>query len=487
MMTEYEFGPWLPDGHDYKNPGLEVCKNTIPSPRGYQPAPSLQATGDTVSGSILGAKEYERADGTSCIAVATTADLYTIINGTVTASGLGFSLTDLSRFNFEPFGPSMYATCKDQGSYRIADMASDTTFTAAVPPRANAMGRVGDFLLIGDMTDIDASDQPYKLRFSPFNNPQGSWTPDIATQTGGVDLDTGQGVIVAISGGDYGLVFQQYGISRVTYSGGGSVFAKENFEKNRGCAAPLSVIRVGQLTYFLSHDGFSVTNGNSVETISRGRIWDWFTENANLADIRLISGAVDWPRRCIVWTFPSAGGSTRDKQLYYNWETKDWSYTERQVDFFVSAKREDMTLEEVAAIYPDIDAMTLSLDSPTFQAQGRALSCFSGGELHTVDGASLEACFDSGDMQPVTGRRSYVSAVTPLIEEDTMAVRAAVGTRDRMTSSPIFTSETAQGPLGYVPLSADGRYVRTRITIPADTTWRDAFGYQIEYEPSGAF
>ena len=200
-----------------------------------------------------------------------------------------------------------------------------------------------------------------------------------------------------------------------------------------------------------------------------------------------MSGAVDWPRRCIVWTFPSSGGSVRDKQLYFNWETQNWSYTERQVDYFVAAKREGLTLEEVGAIYPNLDTMTLSLDSPTFQASGRALSCFSGGELQTVDGAPLEASFTTGDMQPATGRRTFVTAITPLISEDTQAITASVGVRDRMTSTPTFTAETSQGPLGYVPLAADGRYVRGRVTIPAGVNWSDAYGLQVEHTPGGHY
>ncbi|MGB1214836.1 MAG: hypothetical protein ACPG4X_15830 [Pikeienuella sp.] len=436
---------------------------------------------------MLGAIGYERADGTSCVAVATTADLYTIIGGTVTASSLSFSLSDLEHFNFEQFGSAVYANCKGQGCYRIADMETGTTFVSATPPRANAMARVGDFLVIGDMEDIDASDQPYKIRFSPFNNPEGSWTPDIATQTDGVDLDSGQGKVVSIAGGDYGLVFQLYGISRITYSGGGATFVKENFEKNRGCAAPLSVVRVGNLTYFLSHDGFSVTDGASVSTVSRGRIWDWFKKSVNSASYHRISGAIDWPRRCVVWTFPSAGAEVLDKQLYYNWETQDWSYTENKVDHFVSAKRADLTLEEVAAIYPDLDAMTLSLDSPAFKAEGRALSCFSGGKLATVDGPSLEACFDTGDFQPVIGRRTYVDEITPLISEDTLGITGSIGTRERATTVPTFSPNTAQGPLGYIPVSVDGRYLRVRLVIPAGLTWSDAYGFQAHYQPSGRF
>ncbi|MGB0854954.1 MAG: hypothetical protein ACPGSI_16780, partial [Pikeienuella sp.] len=240
-------------------------------------------------------------------------------------------------------------------------------------------------------------------------------------------------------------------------------------------------------TYFLSHDGFSVTNGATVETISRGRIWSWFTDNVNGAEIHLVNGAVDWPNRCVVWTFPSLGGTTRDKQLYYNWETKDWSYVERQVDYFVSAKREDMTLEEVAAVYPDLDAMPVSLDSTAFKASGRALSCLSGGELHTVDGATLAACFDSGDIQPATGQRTFIDAVTPLIKEDTMTVKASIGTREMMTTTPIYTAPAAQGPLGYCPVVADGRYCRVRITTEAGNIWGDAFGVQINYQPGGIY
>ena len=48
MITEYKFGPWLPEVTDYKNPGLEDAKNMVPSPSGYQPVYSIVATAATM-------------------------------------------------------------------------------------------------------------------------------------------------------------------------------------------------------------------------------------------------------------------------------------------------------------------------------------------------------------------------------------------------------------------------------------------------------
>lgn len=488
-MMEVRFGDWLPELSDYKNPGLEVCENAIPRPDGYQPARAAVGVGESVSGTIIGAMGYTRSSGVQGVCVATTSDIYTIINNTVTASGLGLSLSSADRVVFEQFGPSIYATSKRVGTYSLLDIEADYTFAAGTgsPPTADAMGRISDFLVMGSVIDLDGVDRPSRIRWSRFNDPDSDWSTDIAYQSGAVTLGVEQGNVTHISGGDFGLVFQERGISRLTYTGGASVFGRELFEKNRGSQAPDSVVRIGPLAYFLSHDGFFVTDGSSVQSISRGRIWTWFKDNVNAALVSRTQGGVDWANRCVVWSFPASSGEEKTHQLYFNWESNRWSVVARQLDYIVVSGRSAETLESVAVTYPDIDVMSLSLDSPLFRESGRALMGFSGNELSTLDGAALKVCFETGDFQPIVGRRAFVDTVTPLIENADANTTVSLGSRDQMISTITYTPEQAIGGIGYAPFNVDGRYNRVRVCVPAGSDWSNAYGFQVTARASGMY
>ncbi len=489
MITEIKFGSWLPEQTDYKNPGLEVAKNCYPSPSGYQPIYSLSGTGASVSGSLVGARSFERSNGTLITCVATTSDLYVIVSGTANASSLSLSLTAGSdRVIFERFEDEVYATTKSGATWYLTDIDTDTTFSATAAPTANAMARVGDFLVLGDVDD--GTDYPYRVQWSPYNSPGGTWGSDIATQADFQPLDPQQGPLTAISGGTFGIVFQQDGISRMTYRGDRSIFGFSLFEKNRGCIAPQSVARVGDVAHFLSYDGFFRTDGASVQSISRGRIWEWFLSNVNQEYLQDIHAAIDWEKRCIVWycVAPTTDTLTFDRRMYYNWETENWTYVDETAGFGVTTNQGSATsLDALAATYPNLDTMGISLDSSVFRASGSTLGAFASGELSTETSTALAASFQSGSFQPATGRRTFVSGVAPLIENDSEDTSVTVGYRNGMTTGFNSAPTSTIGPIGYAATNVDGRYFRVSIDVPAGRDWADAYGFQVEHEAGGAF
>lgn len=482
---EYAFGPWLPDARDYKNPGLEVVENAIPGVNGYNPARAFVGSGATISGTIIGGGSSYLKDGSILVFCATTTDLHVIRSGTATASGLSLSLAVTDTVVFEQFNTRVYASVKSGDTWVLDDIETNTTFAAASgsPPSANALGRVADFLVMGDLTDIDASDAPYRLRWSQFNNPEGTWGTDIGTQSGAIDLDAEFGPITAISGGAQGLVFQRQAVTRITFTGGASVFRLDTFEKNRGCVSPASAVQVGEMAYYMAHDGFFRTDGTTPTPISTAKVWTWFLGQVNEVYLNKIAGGVDYQRRCIVWLFPQGSDSTFTGQLWYNWETDSWGYVDQALQWAVEGAQSGVSLEQVAALYPDLDAMPISLDSPEFQPSGRNLQVLSSGELGNVTGQTLKATFTTGDAQPFTGQRAFVSEVTPLIEAVNMNVR--LGCKDRMTQTFVESETVAVGPIGFAPFNHDARYFRATIEVPAGEEWDNAHGYQINAVPSG--
>lgn len=417
--------------------------------------------------------------------VATTTDLYVIRGQTVTASSLSLSLSSGATVKFAQFGPAIYATTKGGGTWVLDDLASDNTFSAAggSPPSANAIVRVAEFLVMGDLTDIDDSNAPFRIRWSRFNNPEGAWGTDIATQAGAVNLDGKYGKITAIADGTSGLVFQERGVSRLTFTGGASVFSLDLFEKNRGCVAPASLVQVGDRAFYFSHDGFFVTDGTTPQPISSGRIWEWFQGRVNQAFQRNIVGAADYERRCIMWLIPTGSDGTLTEQMWFHWETGQWSTVEGGYQWAIEGAKGGQTLEQVAVTYPNLDTMPLSLDSATFQASGRDLQVFSSGELSTLTGSTLTPTLRTGEFQPFTGRRSFVRGVTPLITSGTPQV--AISGRGTMQEQPKLSAYVPVGSLGYAPLASDARFFSVAVQMPGGAEWFDAYGIQIDTSVSG--
>lgn len=481
---EYKFGPWLPDVTDHKNPGLEVCTNVIPAPGGYQPAYGRAAAVADVGAEAISARMFERPDGTRVTVCATAGDLHVIIGGTVTNSGLTLALTEY--VTFVRFGASIYATNRSGGVWYLDDINTDTTFVAAgwTIPSGRTMARVGDFLFMGNLTDTDASTAVYRIRWSPFNNPQGEWETNIGLQSGAIDMPADFGPVIGIAGYTFGVILQRYGISRITYTGGASVFSKEIVDQQRGCASTASIVQVGDRTYFLSDDGFFFTDGGPAQVISRGRIWKWFLDNAGQVYFDKVIGAVDWPNRCVVWTVPDENGAIQGT-LYYNWETEWWSYVLDPVDCVLTSGRDGITLEGLNAIYPSLDAMALSLDDAAFLARGRSLAVFAGGELCQLSGDTMEVQLTTGEFQIAPMRRQFVRSVTPLVTNASENTVVALGGRTKQTETITYTADSSMGPLGYCPFNFDSRYFRVTVKVPAATVWRDAYGFQIEAEASG--
>lgn len=487
MKHEITIGEWLPDLPDFKNPGLTTCQNVYPASAGYEPFLGAIGTGSTVTGTILGAARFDRDDGTRVIVVGTTSDLYVIVGGTVTASSLSLSVPSNENWSFETFGAYVFATIKSGATYYLTDINTDTSFSLSTgaPPSGRSMKRIGDFLVMGNLTDIDATDKPYRIRWSKFNNPVGAWDTDIATQSGFFDMPSQYGAVVGISGGTSGLVFQKYGVNRLTYVGGATAFRREVVDEERGCAATCSIVRVGSLTYWVAYDGFFRTDGSAVQSVSGDKIWDWFVKNSNMPFISQVCGAVDWRRRCVVWAFYGLDRTSYTGLLIYNWEQDRWSHTIADVDALVENNLEGLTLEQVAVLYPDLDAMTLSLDSPEFTTKGRSLSVFTGNELSDLVGPALEAEVATGDFQISPTRRSYVTEVWPIVENQSGNARVAIGARNKPGETIIFGADVAEGAMGYAPVNADGRYFRVRLKIPAAADWGKMSALQLEAMDAG--
>ena len=488
MITEITLGEWLPDHSDYKNPGLTVSDGCYASAGGYSPLRLPAGSGVTISGTIKGAARFLRSDGQVVVVVGTDTDLHTIIGGTATASSLSLSVSGDVIWSFERFGAQVWAFAYNQTPHYIADIETGSTFAPhpGVAPKAANGNRVADFMVTANMVDIDASTAPYRVRWSKFNDPAGDYGTDIATQSGYVDMPQAFGPVVGVYGGRYNVVLQKYGVSRLAYTGGASAFSKDVIEEETGCISAASVATVGSVVFFLSSAGFMMTDGTSVRPISDGRVWEWFQRNSNPAELGAVQGSVNWADRAVVWSFVPANGTGYTRQIIYAWEHNRWTTASVPVDWLFETNEAGLSLEEVAAVYPDLDAMAISLDSPEFKARDRAFACFVNGEFGAMAGDAAEAVWETGEFQPKVGYRVSTRELRPLVENQNVNAQLAIGSRDVNKGDAVeWTADVPVGGAGFAPVIKDGRYLRARMKVPQGAVWDKAVGMQVDYIPTG--
>lgn len=455
------YGEWAPDDMALDSAILDVAENCFPSKAGYAPFPQPVDTPAVIPGTITGMKRFERTNRSEVFVVGTTSDLYFIVGGALFASALSLSAPSDQQWSFEQFGPSIYATKKGVGSYYVPNIDTDVAFVSALgtPPSGDSLAQVGDFLLYGNLEDIDSSDAPFRLRWSRFNDPNGTWGTDIATQSGFIDFPSRHGPITGISGGEVALVMQRNAVHRLQATGGTTVFRIDIIPDGIGCISPNSVVRAGTLHFWRSEQGFVMSDGGSVRLISSNRIADWIAENADQNKLPLTRGAVDFGQRCVVWTLDLASPLTRG-QVIYNWELDRFSYGVIDHSWIVGA------------------------DGPNKGSQGLT-AIKSDGTLATLTGASEAATFQTGFLEMNPGRHTFVQQVRPVVQNRDENDQLQIFYKSYLGQNPALSMATTRGPLGYIPVNIDARYISFEHTIAAGSDWDKAQGLMVEQIAGG--
>lgn len=475
-MIPVQFGEWLPDQVDLNNPGLTDCKGVYPSAGFYTPIHGISPTEYAgITGRIMGAERFERDNGQGVTCFATTSHIGTIIGADVreVPHSLVFesdgALTDMWRF--EQFNSFIFATTREGATFYLPDIEAVNDFTAADAsvPVANAIGFGDDFLFFGDIK-AGGTDYPYRYQWSPYNSPLSGYGTDIATQAGFATAPAQFGPITGISGGEVTLLLQRFGVSRLDANGSATVFSRSTISQDRGCASPASVAKIGQVRYWISHDGFCRCDGTSVEVISPGKVWDWFLQNADMELLSTVQHAVNYDKRCIVWNFYPNGQTTYGRQIIYNYEQNRWSYSAMDIDHLVPFKFIATHVEGE----PRKNLILAGFQDDSGDSSFRVL-----------DDDNLEAVLTTGEAQLIPGQHSFVREVYPMVENTDQNSAVQIGVRDRPGEDVTYTAEVSEGPHGYCPVNASGRFFRTRLRIPAGTDWDKMQGVQIEATATG--
>lgn len=475
---------WLPDRPSFQNPGCETADNVIPTEGGFGPFPGPVPSSESYTSAVKGARQLFTPSSDSVVVGGMDDRLFVRRSNVAETSGLS-SIGDGERWDFAQFNNFVFATAQNNAPQYLDNVASDNTWSAAPgsPPSAKVCARVLDFLMLGNIAGAEN-----RFQWGPVNNPLGDWTPSRQTQAGIADLDPSGGELQRIVGGRFPMILQERAIRRLSYVGPPVVWDAQVISEDKGTLAPFSVVSVGYFTFFLSQDGFAVTNGSTEQSIGSKRVNEWFFDKVDTLKIREVQGAVDWNNRCIIWGFHQNSVNEFDRAIIYAWRQNRWSSATFSAQQYVDSPQDGVTLEELGEQFPNLDEIEVSLDSDQWSQGKLILNSFSLDEndvvrYNNMTGAPLTARWQTGDFQIGAGRSVYVSAARPQIDANDWDARFSLECRNSRNERN-QSLEMPTGRDGWAPVRGEGNTLAMTVVKPSGE-WSDMSAITVEYTPAG--
>lgn len=485
-------GPWLPDLPFHENPGLTEAKNCIPVDKHYQQYLPLTTSGDALTGRVIGAFAALDTAGDTFIYAGIATALY-LKNGTSwTDLGTVFTTSTTSYWRFAQFDTTVIATNFADTPQAITPGASTTAAlaTSGTAPRGRQAGVINRFVMIGD-TDYAGSLIPHRVQWSALGTARDWPIPNSADartkQSGEQILPAVYGAVTAIAGGEfYGLVFQRRAINRFTYIGGDVVFQIQDFEKTRGCWFPQSMIQVGNICYFIAADGFYMTDGATVTSIGDGKFDKTFFADCDQTYAERVTAAYDYTTKCVKWSYPNFSATNGVPNRLIIFSTVDGRATnvDDTMEIVFPSVTDGYTLEQLDAIYGDLDSIPGSLDSPIFQGGSNTVMAFGNDHaLGTFSGSAATARFDSAEYDMNPFGYLFVNGVRPRVTGNPTGVTVALANRENQDneSRTFGSSVTRTTRTGVCDFRDNLKFGSMRLEIAGGFT--KALGLDIDGEP----
>jgi hypothetical protein len=469
--TKIAFGEWLPD-----QPGITGAitdaKNCYPVANGYAPLRSEADYSDAAAQNLL-VTFGGKFGGEVALFAAGATQIYKFDSSDASLDALtttGYSTVE--GWDVTQFGSKMIlANGQDKlQSYEIG-VSTYVTDLAAAAPTGKFVTVVRDFVVsANDGTDAN------KVYWSDIND-ETDWTPGAASQSDTQIIPDG-GDITGLAGGEYGLVFLERAIYRMSYTGSPFFFQFDAISRTLGCISNGSIAQYGGLTYFLADDGFYVCDGQSTKPIGAEKVNRWFFENAIPGEIPTgMSTTVDPIRKLVIWKFNNTFGGKN--MLIYSINLDRWSYADTTANAIAYVLTPSATLEQVDNYNASIDALEIPLDSRVFAGGQLLFAGASGAKIIAFSGQPKTANITTGDIDI---GRSTVTLVRPTVDGGSASV--AISSRDLLNEVVEFGSNVAADAENRVSIRSNGEYHRLRLT-PTGDNWKTAVGLDVDVVKQG--
>ena len=469
---DIKFGEWLPD-----QPGVTGAvtdaKNCYPVANGYAPFPSEANYSDDAAQALLITFAGKFGGATTLFAAGATQIYKFDSNDASLDAATTTGYTAVQSWDVTQFGAKIILA-NGQDKLQAWELNSSTNFADldAAAPTAKFVTVVKDFVVAANVPGGEEN----KVYWSDIND-ETDWTPGAASQSDFQIMPDG-GDITGLAGGEYGLIFLERAIYRMTYAGSPFFFQFDAISRSLGCISNGSIAQYGGFTYFLADDGFYSCDGQSVKSIGAERVNRWFFENAVPGDISSgMSATVDPIRKLVIWRF--SGTFATKYLLIYSIDLDRWSYaitTTTSISFVLTPSA---TLEQVDNYSASIDALEIPLDSAVF-AGGRLLFAgVSGSKIIAFSGQPKTANITTGD---IAIGRSTVTLARPTVDGGSCSI--AVSSRDLLNETIEFGTDVAADAENRVSLRSNGEYHRLRLT-PTGANWTTAVGLSVDVTKQG--
>jgi hypothetical protein len=528
-----QFKEWLPDQPSILE-SVSEANNVIPLAVGYGPLKSAADYSGAASENLNNAFAAKLNNDVFVFAGGNT-KLFQVDNSDLSLVDKSKSggYTGTERWQFLQFGILALAS---NGSEKIQsfDVSSSTAFAdvSSDAPVAKYITLVRDFVVAAN---IGAGTSPNKVQWSGINDAT-VWTTTATSQSDYQILPDG-GDITGIVGGEFGIVFLEKSIIRMSYIGSPLIFQFDTISRNVGCIEGNSIIQYGGTAYFLSDDGFYSTNGQTITSIGAEKVNRYFFNNANIGDIDSISASVNPERNLIIWNYGNASGGR--SLIIYNFETQKWSEANTDVDYLCTFATSGTTLDAIDSAYnvtagsfvvgksytirtigttdytligavantigvlftatdvgsgtgvaidmeasttakKTIDTLSTTLDDRFYKGGIFISGGVRDNKIITFTGTQLTATITTNDLE--YGYNSVLTLIRPSV--DNGSANVSVASRRMLDDTINYSNPVPSSQEDRCSVRSAGRYHRISLT-PTGANWSSAIGVDIDYTEQG--
>jgi hypothetical protein len=439
----------------------------------------LYSIGDTVTVTAVGNTDI---NGTFTVLTVPTPTTFTyddagtnIVSGADTGTVVFTYTTPTNqRWRFTQFGNVIVAA---NGGNRLQGYNLDTSSTfqdlAADAPASRYVTVVRDFVVSGYI----GSTFPNRVQWSALGD-ESSWANSATTQADFQDIPDG-GSVVGVTGGEFGLVFLDRAIHRMSYAGSPLVFQFDNISRNLGCYEANSIIQYGGTSFFLASDGFYACDGQQIIPIGNEKVNRYFYNDAEESLLNLMSVAVDPFRKLIIWSYASTSSAVPDKLLIFNFQTNKWSSGTTSVSRVASSSSPAFTLEGLD-VFGTLEQISSSFDDRVWLGGKMQFAGVKNAKIITFSGAPMTATIETGDIE-VPGTTSAITLAKPIVDNGSGNV--ALFSRRLLNQQVVFGSQVVADSENRVSIRGVGRYHRLQLTPTG--SWTSAVGTDIDLNGLG--
>lgn len=458
---------YLPD-QSINSGVITIAENVYRAADGYRPVGSFLSNSTALPAPFNGGGAFISTTGTSYLLAGTTETL-----SRYSAGGwvdLLTGLTVANRWSFVQFGDFVIAA--NGGVTQAVDLNAGTAADLTGAPSFAAVNVVGDYV-VGTQANGDI----LLVQWSAYNDHAG-WTPG-ENQSGFQPMLTG-GEIMGLAGGEFGVILQRGRLVRMSRTGSADApFQFDEITPNVGCASKGSVCQHGRSVFFLSDRGFmACEDGQLPVPIGNEKVDRDFQSQVPRDEWHRIHSAVD-PRRTLVsWALPGNPG----KEWIYNWTLQEWSTAAYRVDGIFSGFTSSTDTDNTGITNTDADP-ELTVDDPRFSGGAPRLFAVQDGQIGTLEGPPLAARINLGFVEFSKDRVSRLRSFRPV--GDLTAASCILDCRQRLGDAENLRTTGSLRDSGIMPVRASGKYVATRLSIPAAHQWSYIRAFEYELESGG--